>query len=93
VLKLKSNDSPSKVAKYYHKPLSRYGIVADCGKFLSGQSKDNVNSENDHPVPGGYTLESGTREKMHVVGIEPNGNGSLISLVYVESPKSKNDKD
>jgi hypothetical protein len=93
VLKLESNDSPTKIAKYYNKPLSRYGKVVDCGKFLSGESKDNVNCENDHPVPGGYTLESGTKEKMHVVGIEPNGQGSLISLVYVESPKSGREKD
>ena len=93
VLKLQSNDSPTKVAKYYHKPLSRYGIVADCGRFLSGESKDDVNCENDHPVPGGYTLEAGSKEKMHVVGIEPHGQGSLISLMYVEAPKSKSNKE
>lgn len=93
VLKLQSNDSPAKVAKYYHKPLSRYGTVVDCGNFVSGASKDNVNCENDHPVEGGYTFEAGTKEKMHVVAVEPIGKGSLISLVYVESPKSKNEKD
>jgi hypothetical protein len=92
VLKLESNDSPAKVAKYYHKPLSRYGTVVDCGKFVSGQSKDNVNCENDHPVEGGYTFEAGTKEKMHVVAVEPNGTGSLISLVYVESPKSEKER-
>lgn len=88
VLKLESNDSPAKVAKFYHKPLSHYGKVVDCGKLGSGEFKNNVNCENDHPVPGGYTLEAGTKEKVHMVAIEPNGNGSLISLVYVESPKS-----
>ena len=93
VLKLQSNDSPAKVAKYYHKPLSHYGKVVDCGKYVSGESKDNVNCENDHLVEGGYTFEAGTKEKMHVVAVEPNGNGSLISLVYVESPKSENEKD
>lgn len=93
VLKLQSNDSPAKVAKYYHKPLSRYGTVVDCAKFVSGESKDNVNCENDHPVEGGYTFEAGTKEKMHVVAVEPNGKGSLISLVYVESPKSDREKD
>jgi len=92
VLKLESNDSPAKVAKFYHKPLSHYGTVVDCAKFASGESKDNVNCENDHPVEGGYTFEAGTKEKMHIVPVEPNGKGSLISLVYVESPKSENDK-
>jgi hypothetical protein len=93
VLKLQSDDSPAKVAKYYHKPLSRYGKVVDCRKYVSGESKDNVNCDNDHPVEGGYTFEAGTKEKMHVVAVEPNGKGSLISLVYVESPKLGNEKD
>lgn len=90
VLKLESNDSPAKVAKFYHKPLSHYGKVVDCGKSVSGDPKNNVNCENDHPVEGGYTFEAGTKEKMHIVAVEPNGNGSVISLVYVESPKSAN---
>ena len=93
VLKLQSGDSPAKVAKYYHKPLSHYGKVVDCGKYVSGESNDNVDCENDHPVEGGYTFEAGTKERMHVVAVEPNGAGSLISLVYVESPKSENNKD
>lgn len=93
VLKLQSDDSPAKVAKYYHKPLSHYGKVVDCRKYVSGESKDNVNCENDHPAQGGYTFEAGTKEKMHVVAVEPSGKGSLISLVYVESPKSGNEKD
>lgn len=93
VLKLDSSDAPQKVARFYHKPLSRYGKVVDCGKYLSGESKDNVNCENDHPVKGGYTFEAGSKKKMHVVGIEPNGKGSLISLVYVETPKSTSDSN
>lgn len=93
VLKLDSNDAPQKVARFYHKPLSRYGKVVDCGKYRAGESKDNVNCENDHPVKGGYTFEAGSKEKMHVVGIEPSGKGSLISLVYVETPKSGRDSD
>lgn len=99
VLKLESVDSPDKVAKFYHKPLSRYGTVVDCGKLHAGSSEhsgadsNRVNCENDQPVKGGYTLEVGTKERMHVVGIEPNGKGSLISLVYVETPKSSSDKD
>ncbi|MGE5321767.1 MAG: hypothetical protein ACM3SW_02835 [Actinomycetota bacterium] len=94
VLKLESTDAPQKVARFYHKPLSRYGTVVDCGKFIAGGSKGyNLNCENDHPVKGGYTLEVGSKEKMHVVAIEPNGNGSLISLVYVEAPKSGRDSD
>ena len=93
VLKLDSSDAPQKVARFYHKPLSRYGKVVDCGKYLVGESKGNLNCENDHPVKGGYTFEAGGKENMHVVAIEPNGKGSLISLVYVETPKSGGDSD
>ena len=36
---------------------------------------------------GGYAYKVGTKEKQHVVAVEPNGKSTLISLMYVESPK------
>ena len=43
--------------------------------------------EDDHSEKGGYAYKVGTKEKQHVVAVEPNGKSTLISLVYVESPK------
>jgi hypothetical protein len=30
-------------------------------------------------------FKSGTKEKQHIVGITPNGTGSLFQLVYLEA--------
>ena len=48
--------------------------------------------EGDKPDSGGMEFKAGTKEKQHVVGIEPNGTGSLFQLVYVESPDSDKKK-
>jgi len=98
VLKLESNDSPQKVAAFYKKALARYGNVLDCGEASSQGEKNESESsrkltcEDDKPKPGGMEFKAGTKEKQHVVGIEPNGNGTLFQLVYVESPDSAKKK-
>lgn len=113
VLKLESSDSPEKIAAYYRKAMAKYGTVLDCskasgdsskngsGKNDSEKSKDKSNvltCEDDHSDKGGYAYKVGTKEKQHVVAVEPNGKSTLISLVYVEAPKDQdkdndNDKD
>jgi hypothetical protein len=99
VLKLESADSVEKVAAFYRKAMSKYGTVLDCskagpnsGKNDAGKSHDKSNPltcEDDHPEKGGYAYKVGTKQKMHVVAVEPNGKNALISLVYVESPEEK----
>jgi hypothetical protein len=44
-------------------------------------------------VNGGFTLKAGTKEKQHVVAVEPNGSLTRISLVYVEAPGSASKGD
>ena len=99
VVKLESNDSPQKVAAFYKKALARYGTVLDCGADSSkatekDESKESnkLTCEDDKPKPGGVEFKAGTKEKQHVVGIEPNGTGSLFQLVYVESSDSDKKK-
>ncbi|HKW61864.1 MAG TPA: hypothetical protein VJN89_04905 [Candidatus Acidoferrum sp.] len=97
VVKLESNDSPQKVAAFYKKALGRYGKVLDCGAPSSqtddkDESSNKLTCEDDKPDPGNMTFKAGTKEKQHVVGIEPNGSGSVFSLVYVESPDSDKKK-
>jgi len=99
VVKLESNDPPQKVAAFYKKALARYGTVLDCSvaSSQSGDKDKNESSrkltcEDDKPDPGKMAFKSGTKEKQHVVGIEPNGSGSLFQLVYVESPDSNKKK-
>jgi len=88
VLKMESNDSPSKVAAFYRKALTRYGPVLDCSQASESTGKQNgktLDCGDDHPKPGGVELKSGTKDQQHVVGIEPNGSGTVFALVYVES--------
>jgi hypothetical protein len=73
--------------------------VLDCGAApsQSGDKDENESSkkltcEDDKPKPGEMEFKAGTKEKQHIVGIEPNGNGSLFQLVYVESPDSDKKK-
>ena len=99
VVKLESDDPPQKVAAFYKKALAKYGTVLDCGaasaltkeKDASKPSKG-LTCDDDRPDPGNMTFKAGTKEKQHVVGIQPSGNGSLFQLVYVESPDSDKKK-
>jgi hypothetical protein len=99
VVNLESNDSPQKVAAFYKKALEKYGTVLDCSDASSqtsqkdeNQSSKKLTCEGDKPDPAKMTFKSGTKEKQHVVGIEPNGSGSVFHLVYVEAPDSDRQK-
>jgi hypothetical protein len=99
VVKLESNDSPQKVAAFYKKALAKYGTVLDCGADSSkasekDESKESkkLTCEDDKPNPGEMTFKAGTKEKQHVVGIQPNGSGTVFQIVYVESPDSDKKK-
>lgn len=88
VLKMESDDPPEKIAKYYKKALAKYGNVLDCSNpSPSEASKDEsskaLTCDSDKPDPGGMLLKSGTKEKQHIVGIKPNGSGTLFQLVYI----------
>jgi hypothetical protein len=99
VVKLESNDSPQKVAAYYKKALAKYGTVLDCGAASSqtsdkdeSESSKKLTCEDDKSKPGEMEFKAGTKEKQHIVGIQPNGSGSLFQLVYVQSPDSDKKK-
>jgi len=91
VVKLETNDSSEKVAAFYKKALAKYGPVVDCrnaspNQDEKGDPSKQLDCQGDKPAPGNMTFKSGSKQKQHVVGIEPNGKGSTIQLVYVESP-------
>ncbi len=99
VVKLESNDSPQKVAAFYKRALAKYGTVLDCSTASSqtgdkeeSESSKKLTCEDDKPKPGEMEFKAGTKEKQHIVGIEPNGTGAVFQLVYVESPDSDKKK-
>ncbi len=92
VMKMESNDAPEKIAEFYKKALAKYGAVLNCsdasqkasGKDKGGSS-NKLECDDDKAEKGGLVFKAGTKEKQHVVGIQPNGQGSLFQLVYVEA--------
>ena len=101
LMRLESSDSPEKIASYYRKAMAKYGTVLDCskasgnaGKTDSDKSNEKSNTltcEDDHADKGGYAYKVGTKQKQHVVAVEPNGKSTIVSLIYVESPNEKKD--
>jgi len=99
VVKMETSDSPAKVAEYYKKALAKYGTVLDCSKS-SGSPADSEKDDSskvltcadDKPEAGGMLFKSGTKDKQHIVGIQPQGGGTYYQLVYVSAWGSKGKK-
>jgi hypothetical protein len=92
VLKMESNDPPEKVAAYYQKALAKYGTVLNCTNTSPAAADKDKNKSSkglecgdDKPENGGQLFKAGTKEKQHIVGVQPNGQGSIFQLLYVES--------
>ncbi len=93
VLKFESDDSPDKISAFYRKQLEKYGEVLDCS--ASSQKANEAAKNSPHKLTcdddetqmksGHFQYKAGTKEEQHLVGIEPNGSGSIFHLVYVKS--------
>ena len=99
VMKMDSSDAPEKIADFYKKALAKYGPVLNCSESPArSKTNDDHKSSNqldcgdDSPEKGGLVFKAGTKEKQHIVGIQPNGQGTLFQLVYVESRGDDKDK-
>ena len=94
VMKMESDDASEKVAAFYKKALSKFGKVLDCSNAASANVDKNDSSKelscgDDKPEKGGLLYKAGTKDKQHIVGIQPNGQGSLYQLISVGSWGSK----
>ena len=94
VLKMESKDAPRKVADFYQRALARYGTVLDCTSASRPQQGKDENSEkltcgDDKPDTGGMLFKAGTKEKQHIVGVQPNGTGAVFQLLYIEARGEK----
>lgn len=91
-LEYESNDGPGKVVDYYKDQLTKYGKVLVCHTShmdVNSDLKDHDSGSHELACDGssGVTVELkvGTKENQHIVAVEPEGNGSKISLVYVRT--------
>jgi hypothetical protein len=94
VLKMESKDTPRKVADYYQKALAKYGPVLDCTNAARTQETNDDKSNkltcgDDKPDKGGMLFKAGTKEKQHIVGVQPNGSGTVFQLLYIEARGEK----
>jgi len=88
VLKMDSNDTLAQVADFYKKALAKYGNVLDCtdgavNDHGKNDSAATLTCGDDKPDKGGLLLKAGTKEKQHIVAVEPNGKGATFSVVYI----------
>lgn len=93
VLKMDTSESPEKVAAFYRKALAKYGKVLDCSNSAPDQSnaedKNNtLTCGDDKPEKGGMLFKAGTMQKQHIVGIQPNGQGTFYQLIALGNWKS-----
>jgi hypothetical protein len=94
VLKMESKDAPRKVADYYQKALAKYGPVLDCTNAArTPETNDDKSNKltcgDDKPDKGGMLFKAGTKEKQHIVGVQPSGSGTVFQLLYIEARGEK----
>jgi hypothetical protein len=88
---METADAPAKVAAFYQKALAKYGKVLDCNKAPAKSDAQGTKQSSsaitcdDTPETGAMQFKSGTRGKQHIVGIEPNGQGSIFYLVLLDT--------
>ena len=91
-LEYESNDAPDRVVGYYKDQLKKYGNVLVCHTAHLDLDTDIKNrDEGSHELTCdgakgvNVELKVGTKENQHIVAVEPEGNGSSFSLVYVRT--------
>ncbi len=91
-------DGPEKVTEFYRKALGRYGDVIQCennkpvglpthtaeGLTCDYEKKSYVSVDDE--MPGKMELKAGSKQHMHVVAIDPEGNGTKLGLVALDLP-------
>jgi hypothetical protein len=91
-LEYESDDSPAKLIAYYKDQLQKYGHVLECHTRHLDVNTDMKRSDHEsHELNcegasgSNIELKVGTKENQHMVTVEPAGNGSSFSLVYVRT--------
>ncbi len=97
-LSYQTSDPPEKVLAFYRNDMARYGTVILCRNSNAvGQpdhTPDGLTCERDHNAKvhvseddeAGEELKAGSKQRQHIVGIDPQGSGTKIGLVALELP-------
>jgi hypothetical protein len=79
-----SDDPMDKVKDFYLKDMARYGKVLDCKGGIDDHGDGLVCSPSKHDRDSDIELGVGNKERRRIVGIKQRGNGTEISLVYLQ---------
>ncbi len=92
VLKMESKDSPAKVAAFYQKALAKYGKVVDCthgepkpDPKNGAKSANILTCEDEKPEAGRMLYKAGSKNKQHIVQVQPNGQGSVFQMIFIDT--------
>jgi hypothetical protein len=86
-----SDDPPGKLIAFYQDQLKKYGHVLQCHTWHVNYSHSyDAHGSKDLKCDGdnngkNIELKAGTEDSQHIVSVEPNGEGSTFSLVYVRT--------
>jgi hypothetical protein len=91
-LEYESSDPPAKLIAYYKDQLQKYGHVLECHtSHMHFNADGNGWDHGSHELTcegstgSNVELKVGTKENQHIVAIQPEGQGSSFSLVYVRT--------
>ncbi len=84
VVELDSADAPAKVAAFYRPLLGKFGPVVDCSTSAPEAKDSLADCKDNRPKPGDILLKAGDKHAVHIVGVERQGTGSKIALVFLE---------
>src|SRR5579864_8827492 len=91
-LEYESDDPPAKLIAYYKDQLQKYGHVLECHtSHMHFNADGNGWDHGSHELTcegstgSNVELKVGTKENQHIVAIQPEGQGSSFSLVYVRT--------
>jgi len=91
-LEYESKDTPEKIVAYYRDQLKRFGSVLVChtsNTSVGADMKDHDSGSHELRCEGSsgvnIELKVGTKENQHIVAVEPEGDGSSFSLVYIRT--------
>jgi len=93
-LEYESDDAPAKILSFYRDKLKKYGSVLEChasrGNWnINMGSHGSRNGSNELTCEGSggndIELKVGKQDDQHIVAVEPKGQGSSFSLVYVRA--------
>lgn len=89
--KYDSDDPPEKILDFYRKQLKSMGEVVECRGEIDFKLHHGEQKVGCRESPGGkeVQLAVGTEERHRIVSVKPQGKGSQLGLIYIQTRGEK----